>query len=66
MLLRPLRWLVFALGVVLLIAIMMMSLSSWNFLVLQARPRVAVFLYTALGIGVVGLLEWWLIRRVRG
>ncbi|MBI4560500.1 MAG: c-type cytochrome, partial [Candidatus Rokubacteria bacterium] len=44
---------------------MMMSLSSWNFLVLEAGPRVAVFLYTALGIGVVGLLEWWLIRRVR-
>lgn len=44
---------------------MMMSLSSWNFLAMESAPRPTVFLYTALGIGVVGLTEWWLIRRVR-
>jgi DMSO reductase family type II enzyme heme b subunit len=44
---------------------LMMSLSSWNFLVLESAPPLTVFLYTALGIGIVGLVEWWLIRRFR-
>ncbi|MFQ5847025.1 MAG: c-type cytochrome [Candidatus Methylomirabilales bacterium] len=44
---------------------LMMSLSSWNFIVLEAAMPVTVYLYAVFGIGVVGLAEWWLIRGVR-
>ena len=42
-----------------------MSLSSWNFLLLETPIPVTVYVYSLLGIGIVGVLEWSLIRWVR-
>jgi DMSO reductase family type II enzyme heme b subunit len=44
---------------------LMMSLSSWNFVLLEAPAPLTAYLSTALGIAIAGLLEWRLIRRVR-
>jgi hypothetical protein len=44
---------------------LMMSLSAWHFVVLQAPTPAAAYLVPLLGVAVVGLGEWWLIRRVR-
>ena len=42
-----------------------MSLSSWHFVVLEAPMPASAWLFPLLGVGVVGLAEWWLIRRAR-
>jgi len=42
-----------------------MSLSSWNFLVLEAVPPPRVYLFPVCAVAIVGLAEWWLVRRVR-
>ena len=42
-----------------------MSLSSWSFVVLDAPPPATVYVYPLLGVGLVGVAEWWLVRRVR-
>lgn len=44
---------------------LMMSLSSWSFLVLESAPPLAAYLSSIFAIAVVGVGEWWLIRRVR-
>ena len=44
---------------------LLLALSSWHFVVLEAPAPVSAYLFPLLGIGVVGLAEWWLIRRVR-
>lgn len=44
---------------------LMMSLSSWNFLVLEAIPPMWVYLVPVFAIAIVALAEWWLIRRIR-
>lgn len=44
---------------------LLMALSSWHFVVLEAPTPVSAYLFPLLGIGVVGLAEWWLVRRVR-
>jgi DMSO reductase family type II enzyme heme b subunit len=44
----------------------MTSLSSWNFLILEAVPPLRVYLFPVFALAIVGLAEWWLIRRVRG
>lgn len=44
---------------------LMMSLSSWNFLILEAVPPLRVYLFPALTLAIVGLAEWWLVWRVR-
>lgn len=44
---------------------LMMSLSSWHYLVLESVPPLAAYLFPAFAIVVVGVGEWWLIRRVR-
>jgi DMSO reductase family type II enzyme heme b subunit len=44
---------------------LLMALSSWHFLVLETPTPVSAYLFPLLGIGVVGLAEWWLVRRVR-
>ncbi len=43
----------------------MMSLSSWNYVTLEAPTPVTAYVYSLLGVGFVGLLEWWVVRRVR-
>ena len=45
---------------------LMMSLSSWNFLVLESVPPLKVYLLPLFALAIGGLAEWWLIRRVRG
>jgi DMSO reductase family type II enzyme heme b subunit len=44
---------------------LMMSLSSWNYVTLDAPTPATAYLYSLLGIMGVGVLEWWLVRRVR-
>ena len=44
---------------------LMMSLSSWNFLVLESPPPVAAYLAPLVALALVGLGEWWLVRRLR-
>jgi len=44
---------------------LMMSLSSWNFLLLESTLPWTAYLSPLLGLAVAGLAEWWLIRRVR-
>jgi len=44
---------------------LLMALSSWHFVVLESPTPVSAYLFPLLGIGVVGLAEWWLVRRVR-
>lgn len=44
---------------------LMMSLSSWNFIILEAALPLTAYLFPVLAVAVVGLGEWWLIRRVR-
>ncbi len=44
---------------------LMMSLSSWNYVTLEAPTPLTAYVYSLLGVGFVGLLEWWLVRRVR-
>lgn len=44
---------------------LMMSLSSWHFVVLEAPTPASAWVFPLLGVGLVGLAEWWLIRRVR-
>ena len=44
---------------------LMMSLSSWNFLMFEAVPPSTVYLFPGFAIVIVGLAEWWVIRRVR-
>ncbi|MBI4610970.1 MAG: c-type cytochrome [Candidatus Rokubacteria bacterium] len=44
---------------------LMMSLSSWNYVVLEAPAPVTAYVYSLLAIGFVGMFEWWLIRRAR-
>ncbi|OGL15109.1 MAG: hypothetical protein A3F92_16760 [Candidatus Rokubacteria bacterium RIFCSPLOWO2_12_FULL_71_22] len=42
-----------------------MSLSSWNFVVLDAPAPATVYLSPLLALGLVALVEWGLIRRVK-
>jgi len=42
-----------------------MSLSSWNFLVLEAPPALLAYLAPIVALVAVGLGEWWVIMRVR-
>jgi DMSO reductase family type II enzyme heme b subunit len=44
---------------------LMMSLSSWNYVTLEAPIPVAVYLYSLLGVMAVAIAEWGLVRRVR-
>lgn len=44
---------------------LMMSLSSWHFVVLEAAPPLTAYLFPVLAVAIVGLGECWLIRRVR-
>ncbi len=44
---------------------LMMSLSSWNYVTLEAPAPMTAYLSSLLALGLVGLLEWSLIRRVR-
>lgn len=44
---------------------LMMALSSWAYVVLEAPVSVWVYLSSLLAVCVVGLVEWWVIRRVR-
>ncbi|MBI4592892.1 MAG: c-type cytochrome [Candidatus Rokubacteria bacterium] len=44
---------------------LMLSLSSWNFLVLATAPPLAAYVFPVFAVAVVGLAEWWLVRRVR-
>jgi DMSO reductase family type II enzyme heme b subunit len=45
---------------------LMMSLSSWAFVTLEAPVSAWAYLSSLLAVCVVGIAEWWLIRRVRG
>ncbi|MBI4590262.1 MAG: c-type cytochrome [Candidatus Rokubacteria bacterium] len=44
---------------------LMMSLSSWNYVTLEAPTPMSAYLASLVALGLVGLLEWWGIRRVR-
>lgn len=44
---------------------LLMSLSSWHFVILKAPVPASVYLYTLLGIIIVGAGEFWLLRKVR-
>lgn len=44
---------------------LMMSLSSWHFIALETPVPASAWLLPLLGVGVVGLAEWWLVMRVR-
>ena len=44
---------------------LLMSLSSWNFLLLESAPPLVVYLVPMFAIAIVGGGEWWLIRRLR-
>jgi DMSO reductase family type II enzyme heme b subunit len=44
---------------------LMMSLSSWSFLVLEPPPSRTAYLAPILGVAFTGLFEWWLVRRAR-
>ncbi len=44
---------------------LMMSLSSWNFLVLETVPPLTAYLFPAFAVVIVGLAECWLVWRVR-
>jgi len=44
---------------------LLMSLSSWHYVILETTVPMSVYLYTLLGIAGLGLGEFWLVRRVR-
>lgn len=44
---------------------LLMSLSTWSYIVMEAPVPVTVYLYTILGILGVGGIEWWLIKKVK-
>lgn len=44
---------------------LMMSLSSWQFLLLETPTPIRVYIYTVIGIPVAAGLEVWLVRRLR-
>jgi DMSO reductase family type II enzyme heme b subunit len=44
---------------------LMMSLSSWHYLALEAPVPPAVYAWSLLGVALAGLAEWGLIRRER-
>lgn len=44
---------------------LMMSLSSWNYIVLEVPVPLAVYVWSLLGVALTGLLEWRLIRGAR-
>ncbi len=43
---------------------LLMSLSSWHYVILKAPVPVEVYIYTLLGIVVAGIGEFWLVRKV--
>ena len=43
---------------------LLMSLSSWHYVILETTVPMSVYLYTLLGIAGLGLGEFWLVRRV--
>jgi DMSO reductase family type II enzyme heme b subunit len=44
---------------------LMMSLSSWNYVLLEAAAPLVASLYSLLAVAAIGWSEWWLVRRVR-
>ncbi len=44
---------------------LMMSISSWYFLLLETSTPLSTYLYSVVGIIVAAGLEWWLVRRLR-
>ena len=44
---------------------LIMSLSSWHYLFLEAPKPMNVYIYALLGVLLAGLSEFWLVRRVR-
>lgn len=44
---------------------LMMSLSSWHYVTLEAPAPVTAYVYPLLAVGLFGLVEWWAIRRAR-
>ncbi|MBI4745738.1 MAG: c-type cytochrome [Deltaproteobacteria bacterium] len=44
---------------------LIMSLSTWNYIVMEAPVPVTVYLYILLGIILAGGIEWWLVKKVK-
>ncbi|MBI5682320.1 MAG: c-type cytochrome [Deltaproteobacteria bacterium] len=44
---------------------LLMSLSSWHYLIMEASTPISVYLLAILGIAITGIGEWWLVRRSR-
>ncbi len=44
---------------------LIMSLSSWNYVIMEASTPMKVYIYAFLGIVIAGIGEFWLIRRYR-
>ncbi|MBI5875396.1 MAG: hypothetical protein HZB81_06080, partial [Deltaproteobacteria bacterium] len=42
---------------------LLMSLSTWNYVIMEASVPIMVYLYTFLGIIGVGGIEWWLVKK---
>ncbi|MBI3754395.1 MAG: c-type cytochrome, partial [Deltaproteobacteria bacterium] len=42
---------------------LLMSLSTWNYVIMEAPVPIMVYLYTFLGIIGVGGIEWWLVKK---
>jgi DMSO reductase family type II enzyme heme b subunit len=45
---------------------MIMSVSTWYYVVLEESAPTKVYVFTLLGVIFAGLGEWWLVRKVRG
>ena len=42
---------------------LLMSLSTWNYLILESPAPIKVYLYTLLAVALTGLGEFWLLRK---
>ena len=42
---------------------LLMSLSTWNYVIMEAPVPIMVYLYTLLGIIGIGGIEWWLVKK---
>lgn len=45
---------------------LLMSLSTWNYVILESSVPITVYLYALLGIIGIGGIEWWLVKKVKG
>ena len=44
---------------------LLMSLSTWSYVIMEAPTPIKVYIYTLLGVMIAGLGEFWLIRKTK-